>query len=485
MENEELEIDLRRLMRAIWKKMWLVILVTIVGGVISFLITFFFITPKYESSAMFYVNNNSLSVGDVSLSMSSSDISASKSLVDSYIVILNARSTLNDVIDYAEVDRTHVEVREMMEAEAVDSTEIFEVIITSPDPKEAKDIADAIAYILPKRISSIIEGTSAKIVDAAVTPAKPSSPSYLKNTVLGLILGMMLILGMILLKEVFDVTIKEEEDIEQISKYPILASVPDMMSSSKSGGYYTKEKKKAKKSILGTTDETFFVGSNVSFAASEAYKLLRTKIEFSFTDQKKCYVIGVSSALAGEGKSVTSSNLAYTLAQLGKRVLLIDCDMRKPTISSKLHIKKTPGLSNYLTKNIDISEIIQTYTDKAEKVSFNVIASGNNPPNPVELLSSERMQNTIEVLKGFCDYIILDLPPITEVSDAMAVSKFTDGTLLAVRQNYCNRVVLSSALRQFEFVDAKILGIVVTCARESSGYYSKKYKKYYYTRSDS
>lgn len=485
MENEELEIDLRRLMRAIWKKLWLVILVTILGGVISFLVTVFLITPKYESSAMFYVNNNSLSVGDVSLSMSSSDISASKSLVDSYIVILNARSTLNDVIDYAEVDRDYKEIREMMEAEAVDSTEIFEIVITSPDPKEAKDIADAIAYILPKRISSIIEGTSAKIVDSAVTAVKPSSPSYVKNTVLGLILGMMLVLGMILLKEIFDVTIKEEEDIEQISKYPILASVPDMMSSSKGGGYYVKEKKKAKKSILRTTDETFFVGSNVSFAASEAYKLLRTKIEFSFTDQKKCYVIGVSSALAGEGKSVTSSNLAYTLAQLGKRVLLIDCDMRKPTISSKLHIKKTPGLSNYLTKNIDISEIIQTYTDKIEKVSFNVIASGNNPPNPVELLSSERMQNTIEVLKGFCDYIILDLPPITEVSDAMAVSKFTDGTLLAVRQNYCNRVVLSSALRQFEFVDAKILGIVVTCARESSGYYSKKYKKYYYTRSDS
>jgi len=295
----------------------------------------------------------------------------------------------------------------------------------------------------------------------------------------------MLVLGMITLKEIFDVTIKEEEDIEQISKYPILASVPDMMSTSK-GGYYTKEKekKKKKKPVLGTTDETFFVGSNVSFAASEAYKLLRTKVEFSFADQKKCYVIGVSSALAGEGKSVTSSNLAYSLAQLGKRVLLIDCDMRKPTISSKLNIKKTPGLSNYLTKNIEISEIIQTYTDKAEKVSFNVIASGNNPPNPVELLSSERMNQTIEVLKGFCDYIILDLPPITEVSDAMAVSKFTDGTLIAVRQNYCNRVVLSSALRQFEFVNAKILGIVVTCAKESSGYYSKKYKKYYYTRPD-
>lgn len=483
MENNDLEIDLQRLIRAVLKKLWLVLLSTILGGVLAFLVTYFLITPKYESSAMFYVNNNSLSVGDASFSLSSSDITASKSLVDSYIVILNARSTLNDVIDYAEVDRDYTELRGMMEAAAVNSTEIFEVVITSTDPGEAKKIADAIAYILPKRISSIIEGTSAKIVDSAVTAARPSSPSYFKNTALGLMLGMMFALGIILVKELLDVTIKEEEDIEQVSKYPILASVPDMAAQWK-GGYYTKESaKKAKKNVL-KTDETFFVGSNVNFAASEAYKLLRTKVEFSFADQKKCYIIGVTSAIAGEGKSVTSSNLAYSLAQLGKRVLLVDCDMRKPTISNKLHIKKTPGLSNYLTKNIDISEIIQTYADKGEKVSFNVIASGNNPPNPVELLSSERMNQTMEALKGFYDYIILDLPPITEVSDAMAVSKFTDGTLITVRQNYCNRIVLSSALRQFEFVDAKILGIVVTCAKESAGYYSKKYKKYYYTKNE-
>ncbi len=176
-KNDEIEIDLGRVLRAVLDRAWVVAIVTVLCAAIAFAGTFFFITPQYEASAKFYVNNSSLSVGDASFSISSGDLSTSRNLVDSYIVILNTRETLNDVIDYAGVNRSYREVRDMITAAAVNETEIFEVAVTSPNPNEAEQIANAIAYILPKRIGTIIDGTSAKVVEAAVVPSSPSSPS--------------------------------------------------------------------------------------------------------------------------------------------------------------------------------------------------------------------------------------------------------------------------------------------------------------------
>ena len=167
-KNEEIEIDLQKIFSAMLKKFWLVALVAILCAAIAFAGTYFFVSPKYNASAKFYVNNNSISVGNTSLSISSGDLVTSRGLVDSYIVILYTRETLNDVIDYAGVNRTFREVTGMLEAAAVNETEIFEVTVTSEDPLEAERIANAIAYILPNRIVNIIEGTSAKVVEAAV-----------------------------------------------------------------------------------------------------------------------------------------------------------------------------------------------------------------------------------------------------------------------------------------------------------------------------
>ena len=480
-KNEEIEIDLQRLVNALLNKSWLIGIVAVVCAVAAFLGTFFFVTPLYKSSAMFYVNNNSLSLGEASLSISSADISASRGLVKSYIVILNTRESINDIIDYAGVDRTYGEVKGMISAESVDSTEIFQVVVTSPDPEEAEKIADAIAYILPKRIASIIEGTSAKVVDSAVLPSRPSSPNYTKNTMIGFVLGLALTAAIILLREIFDITVRTQEDVERSCRHPVLAAVPDMAAPSKGGYYYGYgDKKKTAESQHGKQPET--IGGGISFAAAEAYKLLRTKLQFSFADENDCRIIGVSSALTGEGKSLSSVNLAYTLSQLNNRVLLIDCDMRRPSVAAKLPIQKAPGLSDFLAGQIHADNLIQQCGLKDDERAFHVIAAGRTPPNPMELLSSARMEKMIGLLRQSYDYIILDLPPVGEVGDALAIAKMTDGMLLVVRQNYCNRVALSAAVRQFEFVDAKILGVVYNCASENGAGYGKKYYNKYYKK---
>ena len=478
--NNFFERDIKRIWKAVWSRFWIICVSAVLCAVMALTSTIYFIPPKYQSSAMFYVNNNSLSVGDASFSLTSSDITAAKSLVDTYIVILNSRACLNDVIDYSGVDVSYNELKKMISAESVNATEIFEIIVTSPDPEEAEVLANAIAYILPKRIASIVEGTSANIVDYAVIASSPSSPSYMQNTLIGFMIGLLLSVLIIIIREIFDITIRTEEDIEQSCSYPILSAVPDMSALSKGGyyGYGNYEKSSKKKSTL-TQNKTQVIGKNISFAASESYKLLRAKLQFSFVDEISCPIIGVSSAMAGEGKSLSSINLAYSLSQLDKKVLLIDCDMRRPSLETKLHIQKVPGLSNYLTGQNSMYEVIQRCNFDSEQ-GFDIIAAGINPPNPIELLSSSKMKNALQSLRESYDYVIIDLPPVGEVSDALVAAKLVDGILLVVRQDYCNTSALVSAVKQFEFVEARILGVVMNCVGESNGKYSKKYYKRYY-----
>ena len=481
--NEAMDIDFQSLMRTLLNKSWIIAAVSVLCVVLVVLGTFFLITPKYESAAMFYVNNNNLSFGDTSVSISSGDLSTSRNLVDSYIVILNTRETLVDVIDYAGVSYSYKELQGMISASAVNETEIFRVVVNSPDPQEAEKIANAIAYILPKRISTIIDGTSAKVVDTAVVPSSPSSPSYTKNAVVGFLIGFVLTVGVIALREIFDITVRTEEDVAQSCPHPILAEVPDMAIPTKGSSYYGYGASKKGKFTSGNQPKKqALMGPSISFAASESYKLLRTKLQFSFADENDCHVIGLSSALSGEGKSLTAVNLAYALSQLDKKVLLVDCDMRRPTLAEKLGILKYPGLSSYLTRQCHLNELVQDCGLEGCESAFQVITAGQNPPNPVELLSSDRMKKALGVLREVYDYVILDLPPVGEVSDAMAIAKETDGILLVVRQNYCNRVVLADAARQFEFINSKTLGVVFNCTSEHSGKYGKGYYKRYYKR---
>ena len=479
-KQEYKELDLQQLLDTLVRKLWLIVVVSVLCAVIAFMVTYYFITPLYQSSAMFYVNNSALSVGDTSFSISAGDISASKELVDSYIVILKSRDTLNEVVDYSGLNITAGELRGMISASSVNSTEIFRVTITSDDPAEARALADAVSYILPKKIAGIIEGTSAKVVETPVIPMSPSSPSYPKNTILGFLIGMIASVGYVVVKLLLDITIRNEDNIRSVTDYPILASVPNMAAPGK-GKYYASDRKSNTSGgpSVVTDSKQNLMGQDMGFAASEAYKLLRTKLQFSFTDDQTSHVIGMSSAMEGEGKSLTSVNLAYSLSQLNKRVILLDCDMRRPTLADKLGIRKSPGLSSCLTGQSGLQELIQTCGIPGAEQSFHVIAAGQNPPNPVELLSSSRMEQILQALKGAYDYVVLDLPPVGEVSDALAVANMVDGMLLVVRQDYCTTPELSSCIDQFEFIKSKILGLVFNCTTDGrTGYGYKKYYKY-------
>ncbi len=211
----------------------------------------------------------------------------------------------------------------------------------------------------------------------------------------------------------------------------------------------------------------------LSFAAAESYKLLRTNLLFTLPDEG-CRIIGITSSIRGEGKSTTSINLAYSLAQTGKRVLLIDGDMRLPSIAVKLDLAPTPGLSNLLANlNTERSCLRKSsYFD-----NWYILPAGDIPPNPSELLGSERMHALLDRYRDVFDYVILDLPPVNIVVDALVVTKWTDGVIVVVRENYSNRRALDACMYQVEKLGAKMLGFIMTDANVNTSSY-KHYGKY-------
>lgn len=246
-ENEEMEIDLLKLFQALWRKAWVIGLTAVVFAVGALGISAFFITPLYKAEALMYVNSSNISVGGTKVSISQSELTAAQTLVDTYIVILNTRTTLNDVIEQTGVSYTYEELREMIEAEAVNGTEVFSVEVTSPNPAEAEQIANAIARILPEKIASIVEGSSARIVDHAVQPVEKDSPSLIKNSVIGFVLGFVLACGVIVVRELMDNIIHDSDYLIQTYEIPVLAVIPDLLSVKNTNDYYKSAEQRAKK----------------------------------------------------------------------------------------------------------------------------------------------------------------------------------------------------------------------------------------------
>ena len=247
-----------------------------------------------------------------------------------------------------------------------------------------------------------------------------------------------------------------------------------------------KNRKELKNKEKLMNEQKFMIGPHLSFAGAEAYKLLRTNIQFSFSEDttSEGKVIGVTSSIPGEGKSMTILNLAYTFAESNKRVLLIEGDMRLPTLANRLKLKQTPGLSNLLVGLNTVNDAIQHFSTAKEgtqPVTVDVIVSGTIPPNPAELLSSSRLESLLKVLKKNYDYIFLDQPPVTAVTDALITSDKTDGIIVVVRNNHAARSGLAETMRQLKLVDAHILGFVFNGAADDG---RKYYKKGYYKKSD-
>lgn len=201
----------------------------------------------------------------------------------------------------------------------------------------------------------------------------------------------------------------------------------------------------------------------MTYSGREAFKRLRTNVMISLGDKAKGKnnIIGITSAQPSEGKSTVAINLAYSLAELDKSVILLDCDLRRPSIHANIGIPQIPGMTEVLSGEENLSDVAKRYKSTVNDICFDIIVAGVLPNNPSEILSSSRFTRLLEAVSEAYDVVILDLPPVNAVVDAAEVSGVTDGLVVVIRENHCARYVLKDCMEQLQYAKANILGFVL------------------------
>lgn len=305
-----------------------------------------------------------------------------------------------------------------------------------------------------------------RIVDPAEIPKSPVKPKKAQNILLAIIVGLSMGIGLAFFLEYLDNTIRLPEEITSLLKIPYLGPVPAIASEQDAEGREQEREPQNDLISLKAPKST----------ASESYRGIRTSILFS-SAARAPQVIMVCSSGPREGKTITSANIAVTMAQTGSKVLIMDCDMRRPRLNKLFGADRDMGMSNILVGNATLEEaIIHTQIP-----NIDIIASGPIPPNPSELLGSHHMQALIEEARKSYDRIIIDSPPITAVTDAVILSNFVDGVVVVIRAGVTHREIIKNGVAQLKSVNAHILGGIlngVQMGRDS--YYYYQYYYYYY-----
>jgi len=305
-----------------------------------------------------------------------------------------------------------------------------------------------------------------RVIDRAEVPQSAVKPRKKLNILLAMIVGLTLGTGLAFLFEYLDNTIKTPEEIKRYLDIPYLGPVPAITMNGREDG-------------LEDFDPELEAAHSPKSTASEAYRGIRTNILFSSADSEP-QVLLVSSAGPQEGKTMTSANLAITMAQAGSRVALIDCDLRRPKIHQVFNISRDQGMSNILVGKLDVKEALQ----QAAIPNLFVIPSGPVPPNPSEILGSSRMQELIAGLRQNFDRVLIDSPPITAVTDAAVLTRSIDGAVLVIRSNDKSRELVRDSLEKLRSVDAPILGAVLNGVDTSKNSYYYYQYAYYYSEDD-
>jgi tyrosine-protein kinase Etk/Wzc len=311
-------------------------------------------------------------------------------------------------------------------------------------------------------INEASESGNVVILNPASIPDAPSKPNRLFIILIGFILGPVVAFALILIRDHFDDTVKTPDNIEK-EGIKFLTWIPHYKSNDKENS-----------EIPG-----FVVLDETDSAVSESFRTIKTRIQHSWADSDLPKIILVTSPAESEGKSFISANLAGTFAQTNKRTLLIDCDLRRPTIHIKMGVDKKPGLTDFLSRKLKLDDILR----KTTKNNLSFITSGTILSNPAEILESKSFINFLQEIRDFFDVIILDSPPIIAVVDSEILAKLVDGTILVLSADKTENRLMKDAVDLLKRNKVAFLGTVLNNFKNKSGYgYYYKYN-YSYSRS--
>lgn len=438
-------MELRDYLR-ILHKYWILIVATTLLGVIFGAGASIIATPKYQSTTQLYVSvrGDGQAIGELAQGSN-----VARQSVSTYAAIVTTESVLGPVIKDLKLDLSSGALAAKIQASAPASQSLIKLTVNGSDAQQTADVANAIGKSLKNVVetdleASTVEGApslvSLNTVQPAVVPATPVSPRVPLNIILGTLAGLVVGIGMAILKFTLDTRIHSLHDVEQVTDVPMLGGI-------------TYDSDASKRPLI--------VHSDPRSPRAESFRTLRTNLQFlavSDSDQKHAHTFVISSAGASEGKSTTSANLALALAETGSRVLLIDGDLRMPAVAKYMGIEGGVGLTDILIGKVEVADVLQRWG----RDELYVLPSGKIPPNPSELLGSRAMDELLEVTGEYFDYVIIDSPPILLVTDAAVVGKRTNGVLLVAASGSTRKQSLAGAVNSLQAAGGNLRGIVMT-----------------------
>lgn len=447
--------DFVKLLRTRWITVCVTTLIAVVGAVVYTFAT----TPQYQASTRLFVSTSSGS----SLNDLYQGNRFSQERVLSYTELLMGETLAQRTIDKLNLDMSADELKAKIKATAKPDTVLIDVSILDPSPVRARDIANALSdefVLLVSELETPPQGATkadSRVVveQRASIPTSPVIPNPPRNLALGLAAGLVLGVGLAVLRDRLDNTVKDRTTLEEISKVGLVGSIP-------------LDKERRKEAAIS------FENDNSSIA--ESFRKLRTNLQFLTVDNPP-RVIVVTSSSPHEGKSTTAINIALALAEAEHEVVLVDGDMRRPSVDRYLDLVGTVGFSTVLSGGATLDEVLQ----KTNFPQLTVLASGASPPNPSELLGSQAARNVLAELRERFDYVIVDSSPLLAVTDGAILAANSDGALVMSRFGQTKREHLTHAIGNLRDVGATVLGAVFTMTpTRGSSRYSYNYSYNYY-----
>ncbi|MFI7029658.1 polysaccharide biosynthesis tyrosine autokinase [Microbispora rosea] len=430
-----------RLMRRYWP----LLLLSVLAGVGTAHVVTINTPPRYLASITMLVSADT-SEGGLSTALQAGALSQQR--VQSYATLLTSRQVVGRIARGEDVD----DLQARITAGAVPDTTLLRATVADSVPARAAARANALGAAFAQLIDKIERPTPKSpptirvtVVDGAEVPKEPVAPQPLTDMALGALIALFAVIAGLVLRDRLDTTVKTAETLQQVARSSILGVI----------GY----ERDAKRHPLILRDR----GRS---SRGEAFRSLRTNLQFIGVDRQPRSLV-VTSCLPGEGKSSTSANLAITMAQAGWRVVLVDADLRRPSVPRYLGIEGGTGLTDVLIERARLHDVIQTWGQPG----LSVLPSGRIPPNPSELLGSRGMRSVLAQLTEEYDMVIIDAPPLLPVTDAAALGAICDGALLVVRHGRTRREQVLRAGELLSSINARLVGTVLNFVPAKHGSY--------------
>lgn len=433
-------MELNEVMRTLAKNWLMLLACALVGGLIGLGVTYA-MPPKYQSTTELYVSvrsGDTGATGDLVQGASFAQLA-----VTSYIDVTTSALVLEQVLEELETELTAEELEEALSVSSPSESVLINITATGEDPQTAAAIATTTGNVFARVVEEDIEGANADdespvqihTIDPGTPPENPSSPNLNLNIALGTLVGLALGVAVVLGRKQLDTRIHSSRDVEQVTTAPVL-------------GRFGHDAK--------ITQRPLIVHDDPHGVLAEAFRKLRTNLQFLGANAEE-RVFVISSAVPGEGKTQVATNLAIALAESGARVTLVDGDLRKPKVADVMGLEGAVGLSDVLISRAELSDVVQPWGSQG----LTVLASGQIPPNPSELLGSPAMRQVLKDLSDEADYVLVDAPPLLPVTDAAVISASAAGTILVVAAERTKRPELAQAISNLDSIDSRLLGIVL------------------------